>query len=163
MTGVWGEQQIYWLSRDWVLLSIAWGRGIDSSLSLDRTRCYKYDASSEVRTISAIEQKIGDRKQSTVLLLCFVSLSILVFSFNFLVFGGGGGLNVENLIPSPLDISSISPLFLPFVFVLQGNRSVYLLTPDADVLNNVLIVQTHFLKSARLIVCVAYVTARGES
>jgi len=47
--------------------------------------------------------------------------------------------------------------------LVQGNRSVYLLTLDADVLNNVLIVQTHFLKSARLIVCVAFVTARGES
>ena len=99
--------------------------------------------------------------QGDIVLLCFSSLSILVFSFNFLVFRGRE--SVENLILSPLDIISTSHLFLSFVFVLQGNRSVYLLTLDADVLNNVLIVQTHFLKSARLIVCVAFVTARGES
>ena len=99
--------------------------------------------------------------QGYIVLLCFSSLSILVFFLN--KWSLGGRESVENLILSPLDIISTSHLFLSFVFVLQGNRSVYLLTLDADVLNNVLIVQTHFLKSARLIVCVAFVTARGES
>ena len=77
-----------------------------------------------------------------------------------------GGVGIECREPYPFSVGHKlypPPLFLPCVFVLQGNRSVYLLTLDADVLNNVLIVQTHFLKSARLIVCVAFVTARGES
>lgn len=47
--------------------------------------------------------------------------------------------------------------------LVQGNRSVYLLTPDAEASDNALIVQTHSLKNTRLIVCVAYVTATSES
>ena len=39
--GVWGEQQLYWLSRDQVLLSIAWGRGILSYCAFPLSR-YSY-------------------------------------------------------------------------------------------------------------------------
>lgn len=116
-TGVWGEQQLYCLSRNQLLLSIAWERGIDSSLSLDRTRCYKCGASSEGCTISAIERE--NRGLKTVHgcpIVLFLSFDTRIF-IHLLGLQGEWGLNVENLIRSPLDISSTPPPYFYLVFL----------------------------------------------